>query len=276
MTINKKEYSLILKDLLSRPSSDIQTLYTFYNVDSLPDLISRIYKKGLLAVPSIFDAIRSYNNDEAKEIINSPGFDINDQDSSGNTALILAISYNNKKIVKLLLNRGADPNIAYGYVAKLLINSKNINLNLKNIGGNSALTVALKNNNVEIAKLLIDRGAEWNDTDLSLINKNNNLIYYIIDNNIKIPKEIRNKIPNYITLKIQTLMNQIEMLKDALEIGEKEFVEENRACESKDIEELEKCIEMEEEMIKYRPGGKLEKELEKKYETHPYFSKGTV
>ena len=49
---------------------------------------------------------------------------------------------------------------------------------------------------------------------------------------------------------------------------EREIIDSKEECKSEEIEELEKCKEFEEEMIKYKPEGRKMKKLEKKYKEH--------
>lgn len=65
---------------------------------------------------------------------------LNEKDSLGNTALMLAITNENKTLAKLLIDKKAD-------------------LNLKNNEGQSALYIALVNEQPDIAIILINKGA---------------------------------------------------------------------------------------------------------------------
>ena len=72
------------------------------------------------------------------------GADINAKDSKGMTVLVSAsMKKKNEEVVKLLLNSGAKPNVAYG-------------------GGYTALMNAITNNNFETIKLLVAFGADVN------------------------------------------------------------------------------------------------------------------
>lgn len=71
-------------------------------------------------------------------IINTPGCDLNVQESEGNTALIMATSNSEVKIVKSLIEAGCD-------------------LNLVNKSGDTALMMAVKAENKEIIQLLLDQ-----------------------------------------------------------------------------------------------------------------------
>lgn len=101
-------------------------------------------------------------------------------DYNGNTALIYTAREGNIEAMRSLLIAGADPNIQNRYgdtaliiavennnieVADLLINSRllpSINLDIQNDYGNTALMLSLYHNNREIAFLLIYAGADPN------------------------------------------------------------------------------------------------------------------
>lgn len=287
--VNKKiNLDLIIKDLNSYSSQDLQILYKYYNVHTISELISKIYKKGNL--PSIFNAIDEKDNDLAKKIIRyTPRFNINVRNQERDTALIVAIKSGNNEMAKYLIDKGANLDLQNQFgdsalilaartendeMVKYLINA-GANPDLQNSIDDTALFWALVHTDDEMAEYLIDppgrKGAKINEY-LNLINDNSRLLSYLITKNIEIPKEIRNEIPNYIKLKVQDLKKQIKMLRNELDSDEQELIYGTSSCTSDDIEELEKCIEMEEEMIKYKPGGEKEKELIEKYKEHPYFS----
>ena len=57
----------IYKDLNTFSKKDIQSLFSFYNVNSISDLIPKIYRKGFL--PTIFDYIKNNDIDSIKKLI---------------------------------------------------------------------------------------------------------------------------------------------------------------------------------------------------------------
>ena len=71
----------------------------------------------------------------------NPALDLNHQDQDGNTALIYAINNRQKENVALLLDRGANPNLA-------------------NNGGGTPLAYAIELNDPEIEQILIEAGAQ--------------------------------------------------------------------------------------------------------------------
>lgn len=306
--VNKKENSLILNDLLSLPQHDIETLYAFYNVNNINDLIVKIYgttftKKGNL--PSIFDAIRDGDITAMNEIIASPGFDINAQNSNGYTALMMSIELSwraegsillgqkdiAKQLIELKSNLDLRTNIRQETalmiaidnrnteIAKLLV-EKGANLNLQNKSGNTPVMLAVRENMIDVFDLMLKKEPNLNlkdeddNTALTLIDRSNDnsLLLYIIDKNIPIPDEITNRMKNYYRLKIHDLKIQIGMLKTLMNDEQTELLGTNKACSSEDIKDLENCLQIAQDIIKYEPGGKKMKKLEKKYENHPYFS----
>lgn len=56
-------------------------------------------------------AVRWKDNAKAAALIDRGSFDVNQQDSEGYTLLHLAADQNNLELAKLLLDRGADPNL---------------------------------------------------------------------------------------------------------------------------------------------------------------------
>ncbi|KAL7801059.1 Pfs, NB-ARC and ankyrin domain protein [Trichoderma afarasin] len=96
----------------------------------------------------------SEGHDDIADILLKNGADIEAEDDSGKTPLLLAIqaSKTSTTLLKLLLDRGA-------------------NINYRNTLGSTALSyalsyaVSLRSNNFEVVKLLLDRGADVNATD---------------------------------------------------------------------------------------------------------------
>ena len=99
----------------------------------------------------------------------SVGANINSQSEGGFTPLILAIvGYNEMNAIKKLEKDDSNPSM---FVIKKLIES-GADVNLATYGGNTAIQEAALQGNVEIAKILIDNGADihavnkWNETPL--------------------------------------------------------------------------------------------------------------
>lgn len=132
-----------------------------------------------------FDSLIIANNIELIEEMLNNGYDINAKEIKyGMTGLMRAIQYGNKKMMKMLLNRGADVNIASNNGWTALIYSifwrtadKDIMMtllknraNVDSIGndGMSVLDCAIMYTNEEIVKDLVDAGAHINQNIVSV------------------------------------------------------------------------------------------------------------
>jgi len=135
--------------------------------------------------------IRIRNAKIANKLINKSN--VNKQNNIGETALHSACNNEDVDLVKLLIDNNADPNIA-DYEKKLtpliysgvlgnveIINillTKDINFNLQDYNGNTALHYAAIENYAEIINLLID------NTNLKLTNiKGKTVTHYILEKN---------------------------------------------------------------------------------------------
>jgi ankyrin repeat protein len=163
------------------------------------------------------------NNFESVELLISKGANINNENEYNSTPLLQAIGntwhrgtdVDNRKIIELLISKGADVNyrdgiaLIYGIenldTIKLLV-SKGVNINVQYYsdyeGINTPLMLAVKNENPEIVKFLIQNGAKINiklesfgkiKTALSIaIEKNNpEIIRLLIENGAKISNDDR-------------------------------------------------------------------------------------
>ena len=111
-------------------------------------------------------AIEYGDNDTIKLLIKSKA-DINHVDDTGNAPIDIANKMNNTNIINLLIENGAPNDLAraikYGVenkVEHLLDRSKNIDALDHN--GDTALTLAIKENNVKLVKLIINKKANVN------------------------------------------------------------------------------------------------------------------
>lgn len=96
----------------------------------------------------LFKAILNKDIVSLNQVLNS-GYNVNDQDEDGRTALMEAIIEGDKEIVKLLLEHGADVN-RQDYIAEI-----------------SALHFAVQNSSYELVKLLLDNHAEIEIEDVN-------------------------------------------------------------------------------------------------------------
>ena len=117
-------------------------------------------------------------NLEAVEFLIEKKADVNAADKDGITALMLAASYDQLEIVKLLVENKAKVNVAEDYgrsaldyavkngnydIVEFLIDEAK--LDSADVKGVTALMLAARHNRIEIAELLIRKGAYVNDID---------------------------------------------------------------------------------------------------------------
>jgi ankyrin repeat protein len=105
-------------------------------------------RTALVGAITMFSAmsVGPRNDDRMIELLLAHNADVRAQDSQGNPALVYAAETGNRKVVKLLLDRGADTNASGKDDAAL----------------GAALSSAAYGGFVEVAALLIDRGADVN------------------------------------------------------------------------------------------------------------------
>ncbi len=97
---------------------------------------------------TFYEAIVSGHIDHVKEFLNTPGFNtINTHSSDGFTPVSLASFFNQYKIALLLLDYGANPNIAATNPSKV-----------------NALHAAVAKENYELCKILLEKGTIVNAT----------------------------------------------------------------------------------------------------------------
>ncbi len=124
-----------------------------------------------------FKAVKSGNRSEVRKYANQ--VDINIKDSDGWTALMYATDTDDRKMISLLIELGANVNIQdddgqTALMNAIFINATNsakylikhgANINIKDNNGQTPLMIAALSNESEIGELLILEGANINDTD---------------------------------------------------------------------------------------------------------------
>lgn len=121
-----------------------------------------------LKAQSIFDHVRNGNLEAVKQSIKNSPDSVNAVNEAGNSVLVIASYKGQVEIVKLLLKKGADPNLNSNEgspilaavfkgdiaIAKLLLKKK-VLLTAVGRDGNSALHYAVLNKDGEMVKLLL-------------------------------------------------------------------------------------------------------------------------
>lgn len=119
-----------------------------------------------------FTAIRNGDSITVKNQLKN-NIDINLKDTDGETGIIIATDRNNIAMVKLLLEKGANVNIAsnkidntpimiasvkgYADIVQLLIEQSNPDMSILNGYGGTALIPACERGHVDVVKLLLER-----------------------------------------------------------------------------------------------------------------------
>jgi len=126
----------------------------------------------------------SENNLSMVKKLLDDGADIDIADADGNTALMLAAEENHCSIITILLNRGVDINktdllgltalmaaIIYGNIdaVECLVSNPRIKIDQQDQHGNSALMIAVNQNNLPIIQKLLAHGANINLADFEVI-----------------------------------------------------------------------------------------------------------
>ena len=106
--------------------------------------------------------------------------DISRADKSGNTLLTFAVKHSQFEFLKILIDKGANPNIPDELTftplmhatqqvdlraTQMLLDAPNINIDAKRFDGGTALMIAASSNKNDVMRVLIDRGADVNATD---------------------------------------------------------------------------------------------------------------
>ncbi len=134
-----------------------------------------LYERGLPYTPDCFSFQIAKGDKDACNLFLQAGMDVNDVDSAGTPMLCNAVRADQKEIVQLLLDKGADVNIISkdrGYsplmdaiwrenveLADLFIKN-GANLNLISNDGQTPLILAVGNGNVRLCELLAQHDAD--------------------------------------------------------------------------------------------------------------------
>ena len=184
----------------------------------------------------LIDASYKGDTEEVIRLLNN-GEDIDEQNINGAIALFPAILNNNEKMVKLLLDRGANINIKGEFgplilavtegnenIVNLLLD-RGADINEQNIKGDTALIYAVTNNNINMVKLLLNRDANIDKKDIngytSLIiavdNGNENIVNLLLDRGADI--DVTDNINRVTALIIATVNNNKDMVELLLNRG---------------------------------------------------------
>ena len=126
----------------------------------------------------LFLAIRKADTVAAKRLLDQ-GVRADSKDSEGTPALMAATLYSSADLVKLLLDRGANPNVTNAVgatplmwaipdlakVKALLEHGADVNAKSKNLGRTPLLVAASYPGSVEVLKLLLSKGADLHAKD---------------------------------------------------------------------------------------------------------------
>ncbi|MDF2964614.1 MAG: uncharacterized protein K0Q51_2 [Rickettsiaceae bacterium] len=142
------------------------------------DIADYLIEKGAgIEAKTIFEAIKQGRENLAVKLITKGG-DISVKDAKGNTPLFIALEKNMKDLAKLIIEKGADftlknsegDTVLHKAVKYNMLESLELMLKAKaplekDNAGNTPLHLAVKNNAVSMVKVLLDNGANVNDTN---------------------------------------------------------------------------------------------------------------
>ncbi len=157
-------------------------------------------KEGTL----LFLAALNGHADVVRELLSVPGVDVNLGQEKGATALFVAAQEGHLEVIKLLLDvHGINPNLGTidegttplavaaflgrKDVVELLLTAWNIDINIRQHDGATALFTATQGNRHEVVELLITRGA---DVNLGLLDDSTSLTHSAFKGNIEVLKHL--------------------------------------------------------------------------------------
>lgn len=202
------------------------------------------------AIQSILNMEGSWSEDEMNQHIDTyiNMYDINSNSSAGFTPLFYATSLNDLRVVQVLLNKGADPDVKniHGHSPLFIASSKGntelvkelvsngANVDLQDQSGKTPLMFAAANGHVEAAKYLIDQSKNINIAD----NQGNTALHYafkavkrdiiehLINNNADMSIENKNGISgNLIKNTIINSYNKVKNQQQAPKVAEQNLSE---------------------------------------------------
>lgn len=200
------EFNSNMSNYMTRHFNKFLPMYLNYNNVYTDTIISKYYKphfqdtEGKTALFSLiqykFKLLTDYKSNIAiidvfKKLINN---NINIVDNLGRTILMYCILFNDIESLKILLEQ------------------RNIKIDIQEDHGDTALMMAVKENNVTMVKLLLNNKA---DVDIKDMRNGTPIVVAAIKNNIEIIKLLLEKRPKYnIDIALEIVDEQIKKLRD--------------------------------------------------------------
>jgi len=188
----------IARLLLENGAYDVDSLFYVVN-NGYTDIAHMIINLGInvnlyniFGETALICAVKKNNIDIVYLLINA-GANVNAQDKDGCTALIHALRSRQIDIAKLLIaNRALTVDDLFvaarnGYydIVNTIINWRYFNIDTHNSFGETALLIAVKNNHIDIAKLLLKKNSNIN---VKNVNGRNALMFAVESQNIDMVK----------------------------------------------------------------------------------------